>query len=106
METISFINRKGGVGKTTATLSIASGLHRRGYKVLMVDLDSQCCLSHNVGITDDIEPTIYEVLTGEAPITKAISTTNDGDILIGSKMLSEADITLVEKVDLLKKVLK
>lgn len=43
--TISMINWKGGVGKTTLTLHIAAGLALRHKKVLVVDLDPQCNLS-------------------------------------------------------------
>ncbi|WP_312942708.1 AAA family ATPase [Oscillibacter sp.] len=43
--TISMINWKGGVGKTTLTLHVAAGLALRNKKVLVVDLDPQCNLS-------------------------------------------------------------
>ncbi len=41
MKIISFINNKGGVGKTTLSTNIASGLAVKGYKVLAIDLDPQ-----------------------------------------------------------------
>lgn len=44
-KTISMINWKGGVGKTTLTLHIAAGLIELNKKVLVVDLDPQCNLS-------------------------------------------------------------
>lgn len=43
--TISMINWKGGVGKTTLTLHLAAGLALRGKRILMIDLDAQCNLS-------------------------------------------------------------
>lgn len=43
--TISMINWKGGVGKTTLTLHLATGLAHRNKKILMIDLDAQCNLS-------------------------------------------------------------
>lgn len=46
MKTITVINQKGGVGKTTTSHLIGTGLHQRGYKVLMIDLDSQRNLSY------------------------------------------------------------
>lgn len=39
--TITFANRKGGVGKTTSAVTLADGLARQGQRVLLVDLDSQ-----------------------------------------------------------------
>ena len=50
---ISFINFKGGVGKTTSTISIAGELSSRGYKVLIVDLDPSGNLSSAVGRKGD-----------------------------------------------------
>ena len=38
---ISFVNFKGGVGKTTSCLSIAGELAQRGFKTLIIDLDPQ-----------------------------------------------------------------
>lgn len=43
--TISMINWKGGVGKTTLTLHLAAGLAHRNKRILMIDLDAQCNLS-------------------------------------------------------------
>jgi len=45
---ISIVNQKGGVGKTTTTASLGAGLARKGYRVLLVDLDSQCNLSQSL----------------------------------------------------------
>ena len=38
---ISFVQHKGGVGKTTTTASVGSILASKGYKVLLIDLDAQ-----------------------------------------------------------------
>jgi chromosome partitioning protein len=46
MRVISIANQKGGVGKTTVSLHLAEGLARRGYRVLMIDMDPQFNLSY------------------------------------------------------------
>lgn len=45
MQAISVINFKGGVGKTTITANLGVDLARRGYRVMLLDLDPQCSLT-------------------------------------------------------------
>ena len=52
MKTISIINQKGGVGKTTTAINLSYGLYEKGNKVLMVDLDSQGSLTRARGISN------------------------------------------------------
>jgi len=72
-------NQKGGVGKSAATANLGHELTRAGEKVLVVDCDPQATTT---AITDtepnpnhypQPDPTLYEVLTGECPITSAIN---------------------------------
>lgn len=65
-----FANHKGGPGKTTVLLLFAAELARRGYRVLLVDLDPQGNLSRRVGYTEadlDELPTIAEAIHKATP---------------------------------------
>ncbi|GFH97561.1 chromosome partitioning protein ParA [Lachnospiraceae bacterium] len=64
MKVISLLNLKGGVGKTFTTVNMAYELHRRGYKVLLLDNDKQGNLSKAYGRYD---------AESVAPITKLLS---------------------------------
>jgi len=74
---IIFLNQKGGVGKTTTAVNVGSALAREGYKVLLVDLDSQGNLSSSVS-ADTSKPGIYEVLAGEADVSSIQTTPVEG----------------------------
>jgi len=57
---IIFLNQKGGVGKTTTAVNVGSALAKEGYKVLLVDLDSQGNLSSSVSV--DTEETDFSAI--------------------------------------------
>lgn len=61
---IIFINQKGGVGKTTSCVNVGSALAKEGYKVLLIDLDTQGNLSSAVSV-DTGKPGVYELLAEE-----------------------------------------
>jgi chromosome partitioning protein len=54
--TIAILNQKGGVGKTTTAVTLSSGFARKGYQVLLVDLDTQGNVADSLGIpqSDDL----------------------------------------------------
>jgi chromosome partitioning protein len=63
MQAISVINFKGGVGKTTVTANLGVELARRGYRVLLIDLDPQCSLTFSFYTPDDYRQRLRGVHT-------------------------------------------
>lgn len=60
-KTISIINQKGGVGKTTTALNLSDALHKMGHRVLAVDLDPQANLTIALGVKDCDKKNIAEL---------------------------------------------
>lgn len=89
---ITICNFKGGTGKTTTTHCLGVGLGQRGFKVLLIDADSQCNLSYisNINIKDNTN-TIYELMKGERTPQEVIYKTQYYDIICGSLSTSRAD---------------
>lgn len=70
MRRIAVVNMKGGVGKTTTAVQIASGFAARGARVLLVDTDPQGNVGHLLGITAPL--TILDLMKGTAPVNDVI----------------------------------
>ena len=67
MKTIAVVNQKGGVGKTTVSINLASALARSGKKTLLIDMDPQSHCAVGLAVPEDqIELTIYDVLISES----------------------------------------
>lgn len=92
MQIISISNQKGGIGKTTTTQAMASGLMQKGFKVLLIDLDPQYSLSLVSGAKLG-ELSIYDVLKGKENINNAIQKTDlNIDIIPATLFLAAADL--------------
>jgi len=101
-KTIAVVNQKGGVGKTTTTISLGASLAELGRRVLLVDFDPQGSLSIGLGvITDELESSIYNLLMDRnASVDDVLlKTTVPGmDLIPSDIMLSGAEIGLVNEV--------
>jgi len=70
---IAIANQKGGVGKTTTAINLASSLAAKEKKVLMIDTDPQGNATSGFGIDkNDLDNTIYELILGECSIQECI----------------------------------
>ena len=94
--TISILNHKGGVGKTTTAVNLAAALQIKGKRVLVIDLDGQANLTESLGLSIEEEKTIYGAMKGEYPLP--LVETNIGLTLVPSCLdLSAAESELINE---------
>lgn len=86
---IAVCNQKGGIGKTTTAVNLATGLARMGKKTLLVDMDSQVNATDTYRAETDGVGTLYDLMVhGD---TDVIQHTELGDIIAGDRLLKDAD---------------
>ncbi len=95
-------SQKGGTGKTSTSISLASGLARKGKKVLLLDVDSQAnsskvLLSNYVEIGK--EETIYETIINCNPLPIRSTTVPNLDIAASHILLADTDVELTTALD-------
>ncbi len=98
---ISLCNQKGGVGKTTTTISLGAALADYGRRVLCIDFDPQGALSAGLGVNTHDALTIYDLLlSNKHEATDAIQHTSVKglDIIPANIDLSAAEVHLVNEV--------
>ena len=98
MITIAIANQKGGVGKTTTAINIATAMAATGWKTLLVDLDPQGNASTGLGIpTSARGVSSYDLLLQEATLDQAAQRTDVPglDIVPATQDLSGAEVELV-----------
>ena len=96
---ISIVNQKGGVGKTTTAVNLASAVGIAGKKVLLVDADPQGNTTSGYGINrKKVGVTSYDLLIGKSTADKALVKTEykNVDIVPASIDLAAAEVDLIE----------
>lgn len=99
---IAFANQKGGVGKTTSAVNIASSLAAKKYSVLLVDCDPQGNATSGLGIRKKSSSgSVYDVIIGRSKTADMIcsTTVKNLSVLPSSMDLVGAEIELIDMTD-------
>ena len=99
---LSIASQKGGVGKTTTSISLAAGLAHRGSKVLLIDIDSQA--NSSKVLVDDFpqlhaDQSIYVTIIDRKPLPVRPSNIPNLDVVPSHILLSNTDVKLTTAID-------
>jgi chromosome partitioning protein len=99
---IAVASQKGGVGKTSSSISLAAGLAHKGKRILLIDIDPQAnsskVLLHNYPQLTK-EQTIFTTILNRNPLPIHKSTVNNLDIIPSHILLSNTDVELTTAID-------
>ncbi len=96
MKRIAVINQKGGVGKTTTTVNLGAALAKRGFRVLLLDMDPQANLTVHVDKRPDLESnTLTSLLVEDTPLADLVQTTSQPNLAV---VPSDTSLAGVEQV--------
>lgn len=94
---IAVANQKGGVAKTTTAHAIAAGLVERGRSVLTIDLDPQASLTFAMGVQQEPEPSMHDVMMGRTDIAEILYESNGIDVAPSSIDLAGSEVHLLTR---------